>query len=98
MGRNCFGSLLRRTLLPGAVALSLAFALAGCRNDNNNNEPDPTAGCKPMDAVPRRLWRLSTSQFSSSVRDLLGLPAGPGLATNGGGAQFAFFSSDTLSV
>jgi hypothetical protein len=98
MGRNCFGSLLRTTLLPGAVALSFAFALAGCRNDNNNNEPDPTAGCKPMDAVPRRLWRLSTTQFSNSVRDLLGLPAGPGLATNGGGAQFAFFSSDTLSV
>ncbi len=97
MGRNCFGSLLRTTLLPAAVALSLAFTLAGCRNDNNN-EPDPTAGCKPMDAVPRRLWRLSTQQFSNSVRDLLGLPAGPGLSTTGGGAQFAFFSSDTLSV
>jgi hypothetical protein len=98
MGRNCFGSLLGTTLLRGAVALSLAFTLTGCQKDNNNNEPDPTVGCQPMDAVPRRLWRLSTSQFSNSVRDLLRLPAGPGLATTGGGAQFAFFSSDTLSV
>jgi hypothetical protein len=97
MGRNCFKSLLTTTLLPGAVAFSVAFTLAGCRNDNSSG-PDPTEGCKPMDAVPRRLWRLSTSQFSNSVRDLLGLPAGPGLATTGGGAQFAFFSSDTLSV
>ena len=88
---------LTTTLLPGAVAFSVAFTLAGCRNDNSSG-PDPTAGCKPMDAVPRRLWRLSTSQFSNSVRDPLGLPAGPGLATTGGGAQFAFFSSDTLSV
>jgi len=98
MGRNCFRSPLTTTLLHGAAALSLAFALAGCHNDNSNNGPDPTAGCQPMDAVPRRLWRLSTQQFSNSVRDLLGLPAGPGLSTTGGGAQFAFFSSDTLSV
>ncbi len=95
MSRNCFGSLLTTMLLGSVGAGSLAFTVTGCQNDN---PPPVPADCTPMDAVPRRLWRLSTQQFSNSVRDLLGLPAGPGLSTTGGGAQFAFFSSDTLSV
>lgn len=96
MGRNCFGSLLTTMLLGSVAAGSLAFTVAGCQKEDS--PPPLPADCTPMDAVPRRLWRLSTQQFSNSVRDLLGLPAGPGLATTGGGAQFAFFSSDTLSV
>jgi hypothetical protein len=96
MGRNCFGSLLTTMLLGSVAAGSLAFTVAGCQKDDS--PPPLPADCTPMDAVPRRLWRLSTQQFSNSVRDLLGLPAGPGLSTTGGGAQFAFFSSDTLSV
>ncbi len=96
MGRNSFRSPLTTTLLGSAVAVSFAFASVGCKNENDAQTV--SAHCTPMDSVPRRLWRLSTQQFSNSVRDLLALPAGPGLSTTGGGAQFAFFSSDTLSV
>ncbi len=99
MGRNRFNSLVSKTLLGTVCALPLAFTLGGCDSKTEPNPADAeTATCTPMDSVPQRLWRLSTQQFSNSVRDLLGLPAGPALSTTGGGAQFAFFSSDTLSV
>lgn len=54
--------------------------------------------CKPLGAVPPRLWRLSVQQYSNSIRDLLGLKTTPDLGTLGGQSTFAFFSDETLTV
>ena len=79
-------------LLAGAV-------VAGCHKDS----APPAAvtgddGCNPLDAIPRRIWRLSVNQYGNSVRDLLGLPAAPDLGTLGGQSTYAFFADETLTV
>jgi Protein of unknown function (DUF1592)/Protein of unknown function (DUF1595)/Protein of unknown function (DUF1588) len=83
-----------------AAALAVASAAAaGCSGGSGDGTGETNGDlCSPMDPVPRRLWRLSTQQFSNSVRDLLGMSQGPVLNTLGGGSQFAFFSDDTVSV
>jgi len=80
-------------LLAGAVA-------AGCHGGGGNSPPPVTGddGCTPLDAIPRRIWRLSVNQYGNSVRDLLGLSASPDLGTLGGQSTYAFFADETLTV
>jgi hypothetical protein len=54
--------------------------------------------CKPLGAIPRRLWRLSTEQWGSAVQSLLNLPSAPVLTSRGGEAPFVPFSDATLAV
>jgi hypothetical protein len=70
----------------------------GCKG--NVDDPGSTQGgeCSAIAPTPPRIWRLSTQQYSNSVRDLLGLQAGPSLDTTGGTSQYAFFSDDTATV
>ena len=43
-----------------------------------------TTACKPLGAIPRRLWRLSAEQWGNAVQSLLSLPAPPVLTSRGG--------------
>jgi hypothetical protein len=94
-----------------ASALAALLAAAGCYG--SIGEPGVPAGggsggdtmmppgeplCTALPAVPRRVWRLSVGQYSNSVRDLLGLDAGPTLDSTGGTSLYAFFSDDTATV
>ncbi len=54
--------------------------------------------CSPLSPIPSRLWRLSMTQFSNSVRDLLGLDVGPVMSDTGGAAEYAFFSDTSGGV
>jgi hypothetical protein len=54
--------------------------------------------CVVLDPVPRRLWRLSSQQYSNSVRDVLGITTAPVLTNAGGELPNAFFADDTLAV
>jgi hypothetical protein len=57
-----------------------------------------TTACKPLGAIPRRLWRLSAEQWGNAVQSLLNLPSPPALISRGGEATYAFFSDATLGV
>jgi hypothetical protein len=81
----------------GALAAVGAPACTGQFSEPGGGT-ETSALCDPLPAVPARLWRLSVSQYSNSVRDLLGLQAGPSLASTGGTSLYAFFSDDTLTV
>ena len=50
------------------------------------------AACTPLRPVPQRLWRLSAAQWSSAVKELLGLSAAPTVTNIGGQNEYAFFS------
>ena len=78
------------------IALAAASA-AGC---GGSGEPPlvPHTDCAALEAVPRRLWRLSAQQYGNSLKDLLGLSVAPVLNNNGGTAEFAFFSDDAAGV
>ena len=56
------------------------------------------AACTPLPPVPQRLWRLSAAQWSSAVKELLGLSAAPTVTNIGGQNEYAFFSDTTLGV
>ena len=73
----------------------LAVTSGGC---NGNDQPAPHTDCTQLDAIPRRLWRLSAMQYGNAVKDLLGLDSAPVLSNNGGTSQYAFFSDDAASV
>jgi hypothetical protein len=57
-----------------------------------------TTACTPLPPIERRLWRVSSAQWSNAVKDLLGLASAPALTNLGGEAQFAFFSDVTLGI
>ena len=76
------------------LAVGGAF-LPGC---NGNDQPAPHTDCTPLDAIPRRLWRLSAMQYGNALKDVLGLDTAPVLSNNGGTSQYAFFSDDAASV
>ena len=83
-----------------AAALGCLLAVAsvlplGC---GGNDQPAPHTDCTQLDAIPRRLWRLSAMQYGNAVKDVLGLDAAPVLSNNGGTSQYAFFSDDAASV
>ena len=55
--------------------------------------------CAPLTAVPRRLWRLSATQYANAARDLLTLTTIPTVDTSTDGtAASAFFSDVTKTV
>jgi len=54
--------------------------------------------CDPLPAVSRRLWRLSATQWSTAVKDLLKLSSAPAVNNTGGQNEFALFSDTTLVV
>jgi hypothetical protein len=56
------------------------------------------AACTPLPATPQRLWRLSAAQWSTAVKDLLGLSAAPAVSNNGGQNEYAFFGDTGLAV
>ncbi len=56
------------------------------------------AACTPLPPIPRRLWRLSTEQWSNAVQSLLNLPTPPALGSTGGEAPGALFSDAALTV
>jgi hypothetical protein len=56
------------------------------------------AACTPLPPTPQRLWRLSAAQWSTAVKDLLGLSAAPTITNTGGENQYAFFSDTTLAM
>jgi len=79
-----------------AVLLAVGGAfLPGC---NGNDQPAPHTDCTALDAIPRRLWRLSAMQYGNALKDVLGLDSAPVLSNNGGTSQYAFFSDDAASV
>jgi len=51
-----------------------------------------------LPAIPQRLWRLSAAQWSTAVKDLLGLTAAPTVTNTGGQNEYAFFSDTTEGV
>ncbi|HVT06711.1 MAG TPA: hypothetical protein VHO67_04615, partial [Polyangia bacterium] len=57
-----------------------------------------TTACKPLGAIPRRLWRLSAEQWGNAVQSLLNLPSAPVLLSRGGELAYAAFSDATLTV
>lgn len=58
-----------------------------------------TVACSPLQAIPRRLWRLSAPQYANAARDLLGLTTIPTVdSTADGVAASAFFSDVSLTV
>jgi len=79
------------------LACALAAA-AGCHGQGNATGDTSSGLCTPLAPVPPRLWRLSVQQYSNSVRDLLGIAAGPTLDTTGGTSAYAFFSDDNATV
>jgi hypothetical protein len=94
----------RRTVVLGGPVVVLccvlfgvvfSVGLAGCSDDKTLT---PHTDCTQLDAIPRRLWRLSAMQYGNAVKDLLGLDAPPVLSNNGGTSQYAFFSDDAASV
>jgi len=83
---------------PRRIALAVAlFAAIGC---GGGGEPPlvPHTDCAALEAVPRRLWRLSAQQYANSLKDLLDLDAAPVLSNNGGTAELAFFSDDAAGI
>ena len=78
--------------------LLFSTAIAGCNKDNGDGPSTEDLTCSAIDPLPRRIWRLSTQQFSNSVRDLLGLDTAPDLGTLGGQSTYAFFADATLTV
>lgn len=56
------------------------------------------AACTPLPSIPQRLWRLSAVQWSTAVKDLLGLSAAPTVTNTGNQNQYAFFADTTLGV
>jgi len=88
----------RATARLGAVVGGLlAIGLGGgCGDDKPALTPN--TNCTQLDAIPRRLWRLSAMQYGNALKDLLNLDAAPVLSNNGGTAQYAFFSDDAASV
>ncbi len=73
------------------------------RRGGTDAGPPPDAGggttaCKPLGAIPRRLWRLSAEQWGNAVQSLLNLPSPPALISRGGESTYAFFSDATLGV
>jgi len=57
------------------------------------------APCTPLTAIPRRLWRLSTEQYSNATRDLLGLTAPVSVSSSTDGmSAYGLFSDTTLTV
>lgn len=59
-----------------------------------------TAQCKPLPTITRRLWRLSSQQFSNATRDLLSLTSAPTLVTSttDGSSPYAFINGADLTV
>ena len=82
----------------GVAALGVATAagLGGC--GGGDKVLTPHTNCAQLDAIPRRLWRLSAMQYGNAVKDLLGLDTAPVLSNNGGTSQYAFFSDDAAGV
>jgi hypothetical protein len=58
----------------------------------------PGSSCTPLPPVARRLWRLSATQWSTAVKDLLTLTAAPTVSNTGGQNEYAFFSDTTLGM
>jgi Protein of unknown function (DUF1592)/Protein of unknown function (DUF1588)/Protein of unknown function (DUF1595)/Protein of unknown function (DUF1585) len=58
------------------------------------------AACTPLPTITRRLWRLSSQQFSNATRDLLSLSAAPTLVTSttDGSSPYAFINGADLTV
>ncbi|MDP8998898.1 MAG: DUF1592 domain-containing protein, partial [Myxococcota bacterium] len=67
-----------------AACVPLAASLAG--------DTTIAAGTPPL---TRRLWRLSTQQWSNSIKDVLGLAQAPALSGN---LDYSFFSDDSAVV
>jgi Protein of unknown function (DUF1592)/Protein of unknown function (DUF1588)/Protein of unknown function (DUF1595)/Protein of unknown function (DUF1585) len=69
---------------------------AGC----GDSQPPLVAhtDCAQLDAIPRRLWRLSAQQYGNSLKDLLDLTSAPVLSNNGGTAEYALFSDDAAGI
>ena len=84
--------------LHATAAVLLAAAGVSLPACNGNDQPAPHTDCTPLDAIPRRLWRLSAMQYGNALKDLLGLDSAPALSNNGGTSQYAFFSDDAASV
>jgi hypothetical protein len=59
-----------------------------------------TGACTPLPTITRRLWRLSSQQFSNATRDLLTLSAAPTLVTSttDGSSPYAFINGADLTV
>jgi hypothetical protein len=87
------GMKIRATAVIGGL---LAIGFGGC----GDNQPalTPHTDCTQLDAIPRRLWRLSAMQYGNALKDLLNLDSAPVLSNNGGTAQYAFFSDDAARV
>jgi hypothetical protein len=82
-----------------AVWAGIALVAAGGTGCAGGEPPPvPHTDCAALEAVPRRLWRLSAQQYGNSLKDLLSLNAAPVLNNNGGTAEFAFFSDDAAGV
>jgi len=77
----------------GAGGITQTGADAGSPPDGGG-----TAACKPLGAIPRRLWRLSAQQWGRAVQALLSLPSPPVLMSRGGEAASASFSDASLTV
>jgi len=54
--------------------------------------------CTPLRPIQRRLWRLSSRQWSNAVRDLLALSSAPAVMDTGGQNEYAFFADTTLGM
>ncbi len=95
-GRSRRRSLHAAALGVAAFGVATTVGLAGC--SDNNKVLTPHTDCTQLDAIPRRLWRLSAMQYGNAVKDLLALDTAPVLSNNGGTSQYAFFSDDAAGV
>jgi len=105
IGRASLGVLVMASSLSAACTGSVERNTPSARQSPGTVGPAGGGGtsttsddCTPLDAVPRRIWRLSVDQFGNAVRDLLGLAQPPALNNNGGTAEYAFFSDDSAVV
>ena len=90
------------------LALGLALLASACGGGKPQHSGSAGIGgitgaggsgpCRPMPPLERRLWRVSSEQWGSAVKDLLGLAAAPVLSNRGGQAAYAFFGDATLDV
>jgi hypothetical protein len=98
------GARRKTSTAPGiTVVLGLALVAAACGGGGSGGGGGKggTMGLGPCTAMPpleRRLWRLSPEQWSTAVKDLLGLTAAPVVSNRGGQAAYAFFGDVSLDV
>lgn len=58
-----------------------------------------TTACTALPSIPRRLWRLSSEQYSNATRDLLALTAPVSVQSSTDGmSAYALFSDTSLTV